>query len=194
MTSTTKNILGLGNVILDLTIPVKLNYLERHDLPINSQIIVKNQQQKAILDDVVANKKAVITTGGCCVNTLKFMHKIREEKDKQEEGSSVSFNTCFLGRIGDPTICKYTKIYSEKIKNQIDNLFLIPSSQKKPIGMAAGLTYKENRCLLANLGAVEEGLTDTKIFENYKIDIDNYHLVYAPGMFLGSSGIEILRM
>jgi len=177
-------ILGLGNVILDSTMSVDEKYLKEKDLPLNSQIICRNDEQRAILKTVVEDQRSVLTTGGCCANTLKFMDAV-----KKNHGQPEKFISTFVGRIGT---CEYSKIYREKISENIDHQILIDSEKNLPTGLAAGLTFQENRCLLADLGAVDEGIRDFSLIEN-DVDLMEFDIFYLPGMFLGSSGTAVIE-
>jgi adenosine kinase len=103
---------------------------------------------------------------------------------------NLPISTSFLGRIGKD-------VQGEKFKTlmdeQVATCHLLVSEHART-GKVACLVEGENRTLLADLGAVEEAITEFPKIPKFSTgSLQKYDLCYLPGMFLNSSGNGILK-
>merc|ERR1711953_1382789 len=73
--------------------------------------------------------------------------------------------------------------------NQVTHSHML--SSHLPTGQVACLTHDDSRTLLADLGAVEHPITNFP--DQLHADLDQFDILYLPGMFINSSGVGILE-
>lgn len=165
----------LGHALLDISAPVKLEYLEKYGLA-PGKILLADDEHLPIYKDLVDHYECEFIAGGSAQNTCRAAQWL----------SQTPGFTGFFGCVGEDEYS--TRLREATNKGGVSVYYLVDPST--PTGTCAVLIHEKERTLVANLSAAKN-LTLDYVQTNWNV-IENSTAVYAEG-FLLSNAASILK-
>lgn len=164
--------LGIGNPLLDITVPSSPEYLAKYKLTSGSAIIA-DETHLPIYGDCVANPKVRYSAGGASMNTARAVQWMLKDMPN---------STAFVGCTGtDPTSETLIKAVKEAGVHP-----LLMRTDKAETGKCAVLVTDKERTLVTHLGAAE--LYSKKDHMDVQAEVqhamDSAKVFYSEGFFV----------
>lgn len=155
-------IMGIGNPLLDMTVQVTQEFLDKYNLKANDAVVVHKDD---MFDDMKKNFEVEYTAGGATQNSIRAAQWILDDESKK--------STLYFGSVGKD---ESAEILREKVaEDGVDVRYQV--DPHKPTGRCAVLVSGHNRSLVASHKASKsftidfldsednwEVLTECKIF------------------------------
>ncbi|CAN9499865.1 unnamed protein product [Ophioblennius macclurei] len=181
MSASANSLFGMGNPLLDISVVVDKDFLDKYSLKPNDQILAEDKH-KALFEEIVKKFKVEYHAGGATQNSIKIAQWMIQEP--HNVGT-------FFGCIGKD---KFGEILKEKAEEaHIDAHYY--EQEEEPTGTCAACITGTNRSLVANLAAANCYKKDKHLDleENWKL-VEKAKVYYIAGFFLTVSLESILKV
>jgi len=161
-------VIGFGNPLLDVTVNVTPEYLQRFELQANAAILAGPKHMPIYTE--IAAMSGRNSCGGSCLNTMRAVQWMSHNNE----------TAAFVGCIGND-VCGET-LRGLVVQSGVKPLFMV--AETAPTGTCAALITGTNRSLVTNLGAADLFKHTHFQSENIQEHIAHAQSFYAEGFFV----------